>query len=165
MSYNTTPAPKRRTPWKIGCLALVVVAVLILGGCGILVAVVGSGDSGNDTSASTSPTQEENQDSRSTPATEESESAEGAITLGANTTGTTASVGWGELGSLSTVDITGEWTQDVTEGDSTYSVTVQDMSMDESAEVSCSIIIDGETVDEQSATGAASIATCTQPLF
>ncbi|WP_156125376.1 hypothetical protein [Kocuria sp. ZOR0020] len=165
--YPPQPQKKPRNPWKIGCLALVALAVLFLGGCGVILGIAAM--SGND-NTSGGTTQE-------APATGDGETAEttgtpvavddgDTVLLEATTTSSTASVHYGPLGTSSTADITGDWSHEITEpGDETYSVSVQDMSMDDSAEVTCKVTVNGEVVEEKTATGSAAIAICTQPLF
>lgn len=166
-AYPPQPQKKPRNPWKIGCLVLVALAILILGGCAVIVGIATS--SGDDTESNSSvqpadsPQGEETADGTASPiAADEGDT----ILLEATTTGSTANVSYGPLGTASTADISGEWSEEITEpGDETYSVTVQDMAMDDSAEVTCRITVNGEVVEENTATGSAAIAMCTQPLF
>ncbi|MDO5619253.1 MmpS family transport accessory protein [Kocuria sp.] len=145
---------------------LVALAVLILGGCGVIVGLAAI--SGSDNNSSTTQQVPTTGDGETAETTGEPLAVEDGDTvlLEATTTGRTASVHYGPLGTSSTADISGDWSHEVTEpGDETYSVSVQDMSMDDSAEVTCRVTVNGEVVEEKSATGSAAIAICTQPLF
>lgn len=155
--YGQPPKKKRKKwPWVLGILVLL--GILLFGGCAALMggAMNAAEEATNDSTSSDS-----------TPAAGgETKEAAGADIELAGTASGAASANYGPLGSASTADFEGSWSATVPELDGeTYSVTIQDSSGAEDASVSCSVSEGGEVVEEQKATGAYSIATCSQPLF
>lgn len=86
------------------------------------------------------------------------------------TTNAEATVSWGDLGSSSTKDLApGEPWQYIADGvdpwEDYYSVTVSEATyLNPDAVVGCTLYVDGVVVDQQEATGAGAMATCTQPF-
>ncbi|MDN5572985.1 MAG: hypothetical protein L0G19_03550 [Micrococcales bacterium] len=161
------PPKKKGGCLKIGCIGLAALVALILVIVVIVAAVRGGGDgadeSNNDGGGSSSA--QSNGDAEQDVA-EETAAAGDSLTLEGTSTGA-ASSNYGPLGSSSTADFTGTWTEEVPDADPAdgYGVTIQDSSGADDAEVSCKITKDGEVVAEEKATGAYSITTCTLPLF
>ncbi|PWF88021.1 hypothetical protein CIK52_01610 [Kocuria rosea] len=155
--YQQPPQKKGKKKWVIGCLGLIVLALVFFGGCA---ALVSGGASETSTSSSNSDAEP------SEVQTEDVENA-GTVTFEA-TASTTGTVIWGNLdGSTNTEDFTGTWTKEVTPKESSelYNVTVTGDFMDDSSEVTCKLYVDGELKDEATGTGSAGSASCTQPMF
>lgn len=151
--YQEPPKKKRKKwPWIVG--AIVLLLILLFAGCAALIG--GAAKSVNDSIQSSAP----------------SESAEGGSSDGAAsgkdqlqvdaTASESATASYGAGGSMSTAEMGTTWTETVTAKTTDFfTVTVQDKSGASDAKVTCTLTRDGKTVQEQSATGAYSIATCT----
>ncbi|MCB4209062.1 proline-rich domain-containing protein [Arthrobacter sp. UM1] len=134
------PPKKKRKGLMIGCGITLVVLIAILVGCSALFksatdAAKNGGNSGQGQSSQ--------------------------MVKASATATAAASVTYGPIGSGSNADFSGSWTKDVKDDGKGYGVTVQDKSGSASAKVTCKIVKDGKTVDEKSATGAYSVASCT----
>ena len=152
------PKKRKKWPWVLGILALL--ALLMFGGCALLVG--GALDAADKATSDTGNTSAPDATSTSPAA---AQGVGDAIKLSGTATGGASST-YGPLGSASTKDFSGQWAESVTPKNAdTYSVTIQDTSGDAAAKVTCKIAKGEKTLDEQSATGAYSVATCTQPLF
>ena len=151
--YQEPPKKKRKKwPWIMG--AIVLLLILLFAGCAALIG--GAAKSVNDSIQSSAP----------------SESAEGGSSDGAAsgkdqlqvdaTASESATASYGAGGSMSTAEMGTTWTETVTAKTTDFfTVTVQDKSGASDAKVTCKLTRDGKTVQEKSATGAYSIATCT----
>lgn len=151
--YQEPPKKKRKKwPWIVG--AIVLLLILLFAGCAALIG--GAAKSVNDSIQSSAP----------------SESAEGGSSDGAAsgkdqlqvdaTASESATASYGAGGSMSTAEMGTTWTETVTAKTTDFfTVTVQDKSGASDAKVTCKLTRDGKTVQENSATGAYSIATCT----
>ncbi|CAL8898030.1 MmpS family membrane protein [Kocuria varians] len=130
-----------------------VVVLLLFAGCVTLIG--GAAKTVNDSIQSSAATS--SADSKSSAG-----SADGKDQLKLDATASeSASVSYGAGGSMSTADMTTTWTETVTAKTTDfYSVTVQDKSGASDAKVSCTLTRDGKKTKENSATGAYSIATC-----
>ncbi|MCT2249416.1 hypothetical protein [Kocuria rhizophila] len=152
--YQEPPKKKRKIwPWVVGGIILVV--VLLLGGCAALM--------GGAINAANNATQTSNDS-----AAQESDSPaiKGTATkdqLQIDTTATgSGSVTFGSGGSMSTDDFDSTWSKTVTAKDTDFfTVTVQDKSGAADAKVTCTLTEEGKKTEQQSATGAYAVATCT----
>lgn len=163
--YPPQQPPKKKgglLKWGLGCLGLIVVAIIAFSACAAIVST-GASDDGGDTEQSSDTGGGAVANTEESP---EAVEANGSVVLDATATGA-ASSNYGPLGSSSTADFSGAWSEEIVDpaDDETYGLTIQDSSGSDSAEVTCTITVDGEVVDEQTATGPYSLATCTQPLF
>lgn len=162
--YPPQQPPKKKgglLKWGLGCLGLIILVIALAVACTAIAA-----NSGKDTPA---PSSEQSASTGAGGAVDNAESpapveAKGAVLLDATGTG---SATYGPLGTGSTADVAGSWSKEITApaDDEVYSLTIQDTTGAADASVSCKITVDGEVVDEQEASGAYSLATCTQPLF
>ncbi|WP_424347333.1 hypothetical protein [Kocuria sp. CH-021] len=158
--YQQPPQKTGKKKWVIGCLGLIVLAIVFFAGCTALVAGGGSATDSTSTGNSNGSSGE------SATETEEATGA-GTVTLEATST-TTGNVMWMDLdGSSNTEDFSGTWTKEIALKDSTetYTFTVMGDLMDDTSEVTCKLYVDGELEDEATGTGSAGSATCTQPLW
>lgn len=168
--YGQPPQKKGKKKWVIGCLGLIVLAIVLFAGCGAL--LVGAEDAtdtdttpGTVSTGTSAPAEEEDETEPSAVQTEEVTDA-GTVTLEATAT-TTGTVIWGDLdGSTNTEQFTGTWTKEIAPEDGAlYHVTVTGDFMDENSEVTCQLSVDGELKEEATGTGSAGSASCTQPIF
>lgn len=161
--YQEPPKKKRKKwPWILGIIALLL--ILLFAGCATLIG--GAAKSVNDSIQSNAPTEEAQDNGASTggeSAPADAKAAQGKDQLKISTTATEAgSVSYGSGGSMSTGEFTTDWTKTVTaKRMDFFSVTVQDKSGAPDAKVTCTMTRDGKKTEEQSATGAYAVATCT----
>ncbi|MBK4121035.1 hypothetical protein [Kocuria rhizophila] len=86
-----------------------------------------------------------------------------ALTMGVRTFGA-ATVSVGANGVLSTTEIETAWSAAVSPAPTeVYSVAVRDSTGADDATVTCSLLRDGTTVDEKTASGPFALVTCTDP--
>lgn len=143
-AVNSTP--KKGHPWLWfmggGCLVI----LLIFGGCAAIIGVTAKGASDAVSSASA-----------------EAEKVH-TIELQATANGE-ASVNYGPLGSLSNEDFEDEWSKTIeAKGKDTYTIGVSPKFQSGTDSISCSVIIDGEEVEHEEATGENAHVTCSKPL-
>ena len=158
--YQEPPKKKRKKwPWIVGILALLL--LLLFAGCATLIG--GAAKSVNDSIQSSAPTEEGQGDGDEEPASADSKVPGSKDQLKITTTATEAgSVSYGSGGSMSTGEFATEWTKTVTaKRMDFFTVTVQDKSGAPDAKVTCALTRDGKKTDEQNATGAYAVATCT----
>nr|WP_312964393.1 hypothetical protein [Kocuria rhizophila] len=161
--YQEPPKKKRKKwPWIVG--AIVLLLILMFAGCAALVG--GAAKSVDEAMQSTAPL-ESTDDQAATSGGESAPAETGAAAtkdqLTISTSATEAgSVSYGSGGSMSTADFTTKWDKTVTaKRMDFFSVTVQDKSGAPDAKVTCTMTRDGKKTEEQSATGAYAVATCT----
>ena len=161
--WQAGPPPKKsKKKWAVGCLALVVLALVLFGGCAALMSTGGSEPTPVSTPEGTPAGTD---DTPANPAPAEDVDAGDTVRLVATATGT-GQVIWGDLGSTNTAEFTGTWEKEVTAApDVTYTLMVSDSTMSDSAEVTCELYVNGELADSATGTGSFGSASCTQPLW
>lgn len=137
-------APKKsRKGLKIGCLVVGLILLGLLVGC--MAMMKGAGDAVSNSIATQSAAA--------------SEKKNDTMKVEGTSTGA-ASAQYGPATTANTAKFTGTFSKEDKRGDSYYSITVQDESGDTNAKVTCKIFAKGKLVEEKSATGAYSIASC-----
>lgn len=164
--YGQPPKKKRKKwPWVLGILVLL--GILLFGGCAALVggAMNAAEQATNDapttveTPAVAAPTAE-----AETPATSDTEATKAGktVTLKATSTGD-GMVAFGNTSTQSSQSFSGEWSQDLTLDDwvDAATLSVSSAAMGGDSEVTCEIIYEGATVVENTSSGELASASCT----
>ena len=177
--YGQPPQKKSKKKWVIGCLGLIVLAILLFAGCAAIIAGAGDEEPVETTEEVEAPVEEEveraevdapveEEEARveeTAPAPTQDDAATETVVLEV-TADPSGTVIWGDVGSSNSESVSGTWTREVpAEDDSIYTVSVTGDVMDESSTVSCRILVEGEVVDEASGSGAMGSALCAQPIF
>jgi len=167
-----TPQPKKPFYKKWWFIAIVVIILLVAIGQ----AMGGGSDTAGtqSTPAASVPatTDTAQSDAAAAPAATPEETseapAEETITLKATATGE-GTVIWGDTdGSTNTESFSGSWEKTVTgeDAEKTYTLSVTgDVMGDDSQQMTCEILVNGESKDDASATGTMGSASCTTPLW
>lgn len=157
--YYPAPPPRGNgaLKWVLGCGGLAALVLILLVGCSVILTLGSSGTT--DAPTSTRPSSEGS--AASTDTKSEEPSAEPRIVLKATATGE-GRVSYGGSEGSSDRSFTGEWTHEVSRdgGEYLYLHTHNGNFMDESGEVTCQILVDGEVKSEGSGSGSAGFANC-----
>jgi hypothetical protein len=173
------PAGQQQPPKKKGgCLKYLAIAAGLVVLLIILAAACGGGGSSTNTGSelpenppASAPAEQGTPTPEPDPAPTEDAESTRTLTMTATSTSTgNSTVSWYDLdGSMNSKNFVGEWTMEIPLEDTAarYSMSVTPDFMDTTAAtVTCSMSIDGETVDEATATGdSLASASCSQPLF
>ena len=172
------PAPQPKKPfYKKWWFVVIVVIILLVAISEAISEAMGDGSdsaSTQSTPAATAPATSDaaQSDAGAAPAATPEETteapAEKTITLKATATGS-GTVIWGDIdGSTNTESFSGSWEKTITGDDAkkTYTLMVSgDVMGDDSQQMTCEILVDGESKDDASATGTMGSASCTTPLW
>ena len=163
----SAPQPKKPFYKKWWFIAIVVIILLVAIG-----QAMGGGSETAGTQSSPAATDTAKSDAAAAPAASPEETteapAEETVTLKATATGE-GTVIWGDTdGSTNTESFSGSWEKTITGEDAkkTYTLSVSgDVMGDDSQQMTCEILVNGESKDDASATGTMGSASCTTPLW
>lgn len=164
-----TPAPKPKKPFYKKWWFITIVVIVLLVAIG---QAMGGGSDTAGTQSSPAATDTAQSDAAAAPAASPEETteapAEETVTLKATATGE-GTVIWGDTdGSTNTESFSGSWEKTITGEDAkkTYTLSVSgDVMGDDSQQMTCEILVNGESKDDASATGTMGSASCTTPLW
>lgn len=164
--YGQPPKKKRKKwPWILGILVLL--AILLFGGCAALIGgAMNAAEDATNAPATSEPTAAVAAPTAAaeTPAASDPEATKAGktVTLKATSTGD-GMVAFGNTSTQSSQSFSGEWSQDLTLEDwvDAATLSVSSATMGGDSEVTCEIIYEGATVVENTSSGELASASCT----